>query len=75
MTHAPMVNRYRNPRAFFATRQEAHEAACAINDRFEVMSAFYRRIDDRMWQVEAPGIALPAFLKALAAAGCVGRCF
>jgi len=69
---APLHNSHTNPRAMFASRQEAHDAACALNDRFNGYYASYQRIDDRCWRVEAKHITLPAFLKALAAAGCDG---
>jgi len=69
------MNRYTKPRALYPNKHDAHQAACALNDRFDSYVASYRRIDDRTWEVEAKGITLPQFVKALAAAGLDGKCF
>ena len=64
-------------RAFYTTRENARQAACALNDQFKSYLASYRRLDDKTWVVEATGggITLPQFTKILAAAGLDGKCF
>lgn len=69
--NAAVVNRFRNPVADFSSRQAARKAACAVNDGLRRFTASYRRIDDRLWRVEASDVPLPEFLCLIE--GCEGR--
>lgn len=59
-----IVNRYRNPRVMFDSRDEAMKASTFINDQTKSLKCSYFRMGP-VWGIEANEIDLPMFLSLL----------